>query len=279
MKASNSFVVGLILMNIFGHSVHSQDQTIIHHTLIPATDIHDSIRFGIMLPINYNEKDVPYPTLYYLHGLNGSYSGWQSQKFAKFIKSNSEKGSFPECIVVIPDGGEGFWCNHYDQDPLLEDEIINVLIPYIDQNYSTDVGKRIIIGWSAGGMGAMILYAKHPRLFKASISLDGSIINWDDFLNFQGNRTEIIGNEAYYYENCSPHDWAAKNMHSINAKEDTSIFLAAGFFATQTKKYISILERQNTSFLYLELECGHEFNCVLDEVEEGLLEFLSNALQ
>lgn len=279
MKIHYCFIVCVIIKLLLFNSLKSQDQSLISHHVIPANNEHDTIRFGLMLPPSYNSANQSYPTIYFLHGLNGYYAGWQAQSIAKFIKTHAEQGNIPESVVVFPDGEEGFWCNHYDKDPLLEDEIIHVLIPYIDKNYSTDVGKRMIIGWSSGGMGAMILFSKHPKSFKASISLDGSIVNWDDFLNFQGNRTEIIGNRDYYNEYCSPHKWAERNKKLINVKQDTAMFLAAGMLAPYTQEFLNILENQETPFYFQELACGHEFACVFAEVEEALLNFLSKTLQ
>lgn len=232
-----------------------------------------------MLPAAYDEKDHVYPVIYFLHGLRGNYSGWQAQRIAEFFRSNAEKGEIPECIVVFPDGKEGFWCNHFDQDPMLEEEIISYLIPHVDQNYRTNREKRIILGWSAGGMGAMTLFSRNPGLFVAAASLDGSIVNWDDFLQFQGKRPEIIGNLEYYIDNCSPHKWMKENRSLITDRQDTVLFLAAGFFAPYLHDFLSILEKQEISFHYQELSCGHEFGCVFSEVEKDLLKFLSKRLQ
>lgn len=268
-------VLGLLISN----SLISQEETIIRDLIIPATNEHDTIRFGLLVPPSFENEDKKYPVIYFLHGLKGHYKGWHSRQVAEFFKINSRDKIIRECIVVFPDGGEGFWCNHYDGDPLLEDEIIKYLIPYIDKNYSTESDKRLIMGWSAGGMGAMILFSKHPALFRAALSLDGSIVSWEDFLNFQGNRPEIANSSAYYYDHCSPNEWMSRNRDMISEKPDTAIFLTAAFLAPYHKEFLSILKNDGIPFFYREIACNHEFDCVFSETSDDLLIFLSKSLK
>jgi enterochelin esterase-like enzyme len=164
---------------------------------------------------------------------------------------------------------------------LLEDEIIKYLIPYIDQNYSTAEGKRLILGWSAGGFGAMFLFSKHSSLFKAVFSLDSPILTWEDFVNFQGTRPAIVNNSEYYYEHCSPNEWMVRNRNVILEKKDTAIFITAGagMLAPFHQDFLSILKEEEIPIHYREIACDHEFNCVFSESSDDLLIFLSKSLE
>ena len=170
------FLVSLLSSLIFGlfwfTTLFAQDQSLIRHSVIPATEEHDTIKFGVMIPPSYQDNGKRYPVIYYLHGSNGQYSGWQAHMVAEFFTEHSLNRDIPECIIVFPDGREGLWWNHYDGDPLLEKEVIDILIPHIGLNYPVDVEKQLIMGWSAGGAGTMNFFSKHPALFKACISLD-----------------------------------------------------------------------------------------------------------
>jgi len=278
MRLSIGFIFYLVI-ELFCHSnLFAQDQNLIKRSEIAETNEHPEIKFGVMLPRSYN-SDKTYPVIYYLHGINWSYADWKADNLAEFITSHSLNGDIPECIMVFPDGKEGFWCDHYDGDPLLEKEVIEFLIPFIDQNYAVDVTQRLIMGWSSGGGGAMYFFSKYPKLFKAVISLDGPLISWDEFVTFQGERPKIIKNEDYYYEHLSSNRWIVRNKDMIKEKNDTTIFLAASFFAASHQNFLSILKEQGIPFKYKELNCNHEFGCVFSQTSNDILYFLSNTLQ
>ena len=279
MKFSIGLISSLVFELFWSTTLLAQDQTLIRHCVIPETSEHDTIEFGLMLPPSYKNNDQSYPVIYYLHGLNGSYSDWKAQRVAEFFSRHSLDGDIPECILIFPDGEEGFWCDHYDGDPLLEKEIIEFLIPFITQNYSVDTTKRLIMGWSAGGFGAMYFFAKHPELFKAVISLDGPIISWEEFVSFQGEKPQIINNSEYYYKFASPNEWIVRNKNIVREKPDTSIFLAASFFKEYHQNFLSILKDQEIPFKYKELNCNHEFGCVFSQTSNDLLFFLSKTLE
>lgn len=278
MKLSFGLVFYLVF-ELFCHSnLFAQDHDLIMNGQIPETNEHNEIRFGILLPPSYNNEKI-YPVIYYLHGLNGSYSGRQEQNTAEFFKTHSSNGDIPECIIVFPDGKEGFWCDHFDKNPLLEKEIFEFLIPFINQNYSVDTTKNLIMGWSSGGVGAMYFFAKHPELFKAVISLDGAIISWEEFVSFQGVKTQIIHNSEYYYEFASPNKWIVRNKNMVIEKSDTSIFLVASLFKESHQYFLSILKDQEIPFKYKELNCNHEFGCVFSQTSNDLLFFLSKTFE
>lgn len=277
MKATIGLVFYLVF-ELFCYSyLFAQDQNLIKTCLIPETDEHTAIQFGVALPPSYS-SDKTYPIIYYLHGLNGYYAESKAQNVAEFFTTHSSNGDIPQSILVFPDGKQGFWCDHYDQDPLLEEEIIEILIPFIDQNYSVDVTKRLIMGWSAGGFGSMYFFSKYPKLFKAAVSLDGPLISWEGFVSFQGKRPQIVNNSDYYYEHASPNRWIVRNSDFIREKQDTTIFLAAALFSGSHQNFTSILKNQGIPFKYQELNCSHEFGCVFSEASNELLFFLSKTL-
>ena len=278
MKLSISLVAFLVFELLCSITLSAQDQILIRQSVIPETSEHHAIHFGVMLPPSYQTKDKYYPVIYYLHGLNGHYSDWKAQIVAEFFAGLFKEGEIQEFILVFPDGGEGFWGDHYDREPLLEKEIVDFLIPYIDQLYPVNADKRLIMGWSAGGAGAMAIFSKHPKLFKAIISLDGSITTWEEFMYFQGEKPDIANNSDYFYENFSPSKWVVRNKNIIKEKQDTAIFLSAALFADSHQNFLKILHDQGIPFIYKELECNHEFGCVFSEIRNDLLSFLSMIL-
>ncbi len=107
MKLSIGLGFYLVFVTFCHSAVSAQDQILIKRSLIVETTEHGEIQFGIMLPSSY-DKDKTYPVVYYLHGLNGFYADWKAQNVAEFFATHSSNSELPECILVFPDGDEGF---------------------------------------------------------------------------------------------------------------------------------------------------------------------------
>lgn len=259
-------------------SLCAQESDLIKQIVIPATDEHSTIRYGVMAPPSYENNSRSYPVIYYMHGMNRDYAGPRAHWIASFFNKQFKEGQLPEFIMVFIDGGEGYWMDHYDGAPLLETEIVNYLIPEMDKNYRTNPSKRLTMGYSLGGNGAMYFYTKHPELFAAAISLDGGIIRYEDFLSRTGGRPEIISDSDYFYEYGSPYEWVKRNCKALIEKPDTSILLTAGFIIDANKEFLSVLEENEIPAKFVEFGYDHEFGYVFSESQEELLKFMAEKL-
>lgn len=260
------------------HTIQAQESDIFQECVIPATDEHGSINFGVTAPPSYESTTSSYPVIYYLHGMNRYYLGPRAQGIASFFKEQFTEEQVPECILVFIDGGEGYWMDHCDGSPLLETEIVHFLIPYLDKNYRTIQSKRLIMGYSMGGNGAAFLYTKHPELFAAAASLDGGIVSYEDYLYRTGGRPEVVRDKDYFLEYGSPYGWVKKNRNALTAKQDTSILLTAGFLVDANKQFLSLLEDEGIPAKYLEFGYDHEFGYVFDESQDELIQFIVKIL-
>lgn len=280
MKYAFGLIFSLIIAMVFNSSLFSQEPILIKQCIIPSTTEHDSIRFGILVPSSYEDSsNKQYPVIYYLHGLRDEYTGSIAQKIAGYFKDQFKKEQLPESLIVFPDGGEGFWGNHSDGDPLLETEIIKYLIPYIDHSYNTNCKSRLIIGWSAGGVGALVFYTKYPELFRAAISLDASIVNWEEFKYYEGERPDIAKDSVYYYEYYNPNKYIIRNQESLRQKSDTSLFIVASFFIPMHQRILPDIEDHGIHVNYMELNCDHDFCCIFSGVSDKLNDFISRQLK
>jgi S-formylglutathione hydrolase FrmB len=190
-----------------------------------------------------------------------------------------KEGILPEFILVFVDGQDGFWCDHSDGDPMLETDLVKYLIPYLDKNYPTNPAKRLIMGFSAGGNGAVSFYTKHPDLFTAAISLDGGIITYEDFVYRIGERPGIISDASYFYEYGSPYEWVKRNRHALLEKADTTILLTAGFIIDANRNFYSVLEDLGIPAKLVEFGYDHEFQYVFSQSQDELLKFINNRLK
>jgi enterochelin esterase-like enzyme len=161
---------------------------------LQSTTLYDSYRssamggkirtFVIYLPPTYNlpeDKTRRYPVLYLLHGSPGQQTNWLTGGGAGQSEDIlSSLGKAPQMILVMPDGngraGEtSEWGNSGDGKQLLENAIVDDLVPYVDRKYRTltDARHRAIGGLSMGGFGAANIGIHHPSLFGSIIALGG----------------------------------------------------------------------------------------------------------
>lgn len=148
-------------------------------------------RARIWLPPDYEEEkdEKEYNLLFCLHGGNDDETYWTSDKGGtndgcsadKVLDNMYAEGLMEDTIVVFTSGVilydsskeypdivpnpllTDFWKNHY----LLEFEIINILMPYMEDNYSVMTGPEHtgICGLSMGCGQTMEIGFKHPDLF------------------------------------------------------------------------------------------------------------------
>ncbi|HEY3281511.1 MAG TPA: alpha/beta hydrolase family protein [Armatimonadota bacterium] len=122
----------------------------------------------ILLP---EEKlEGPFPVFYLLHGLSDDHTIWQRRtSIERYV------AGLP-LIVVMPDGGRGFYCDA-QQGMAWESSLVADLIPYVDALFHTKATRagRCIGGLSMGGYGAVKLALKHPDLFCSANSHSGAL--------------------------------------------------------------------------------------------------------
>ena len=280
MKYNIRLACCLILAVSLSLTGNAQEANLMQLYGIPVTGNQDTLRFGVVLPPSYGQHSYAYPVIYYMHGMNRHYAGPRAHWIANFFYQQCKEGLLPEFIMVFIDDGEGYVCDHADGDPLLETDIVTSLIPYMDQHYSTDPAQRLTMGYSLGGNGAIFMYAKHPELFRAGISLDGGIVTYEDYVQRTGGRPEIISDEEYFYEYGSPYNWVKRNREALLEKQEPSIFLSAALLKEANEAFVSVLDAEGIPSTFIELkDFNHEFGYVFSGSEEALLAFLAGILE
>lgn len=128
----------------------------------------------VFLPVDYTEER-DYPVLYLLHGYGGSHRTWRNKAADIIIQNLHYFEGVPEMIVVCPNSnvneaesveGLTFWesVEPFDRTP---DELVDYLMPYINQHYSVKTGRAYtaVAGNSMGGRNALAVAYRHPELF------------------------------------------------------------------------------------------------------------------
>ncbi len=141
----------------------------------------------VYTPPNYDvQSSVRYPVLYLQHGGGEDETGWTRQGHANFILDNliAAKSCKPMIIVMAygyarragqappdltgkPFGSHEMMKAMQEMAAAFEDDVTQVLIPYIDSNFRTIVDRdhRAMAGLSMGGMQTFQVTLNHLDLF------------------------------------------------------------------------------------------------------------------
>src|SRR6266516_4600897 len=109
--------------------------------------------------------EPPFPVCYLLHGLSDDHTSW-----ARRTSIERYVADLP-LIVVMPDGGRGFYCDAV-AGPAYERHLLDDVIGFVDHTFQTIAERqgRVIGGLSMGGYGAIKLALKCPQLFCSAVS-------------------------------------------------------------------------------------------------------------
>jgi enterochelin esterase-like enzyme len=141
----------------------------------------------VYLPANYDtETKARYPVFYLQHGAGEDETGWIRQGRANFILDNliaagkckpmiivmaygyvRRAGQAPPDLTRKPFGSPEMMKSMHDMAAAFEEDVIRVLIPYIDSTFPTlsDRDHRAMAGLSMGGMQAFKITLNHLDLF------------------------------------------------------------------------------------------------------------------
>jgi enterochelin esterase family protein len=162
---------------------HGQVREVWYNSKVTGTWRHALV----YLPPDYDKQtNVRYPVLYLQHGAGEDETGWIRQGHANFILDNliAAKSCKPMIIVMAygyarragqvppdltgkPFGSPEMMKAMQDMAAAFEDDVTQVLIPYIDSTFRTlpDRDHRAMAGLSMGGMQTFQVTLNHLDLF------------------------------------------------------------------------------------------------------------------
>ena len=107
----------------------------------------------------------PFPVFYLLHGLSDDHTSWSRR-----TSIERHVADLP-LIVVMPDGGRGFYCDAVEGPPY-ERYLLEDVLGFVDRTFQTIPERRgrVIEGLSMGGYGAVKLALKFPQLFCSAVA-------------------------------------------------------------------------------------------------------------
>lgn len=113
----------------------------------------------------------PFATLYLLHGLSDDHTRWLRQtSIERYVEG------LP-LIVVMPDGGRGFYTTH-NQGHDYARYIAHDCVQFVERNFPARSRRqsRCIGGLSMGGYGALRIALGYPDLFISANSHSGALM-------------------------------------------------------------------------------------------------------
>lgn len=142
-------------------------------------------RLNVYLPPHYRRGGA-YPVLYLQHGLTENENEWVNMGKLPYILDNLlADGKCVPFLVVMADGmerlpGEGYW-----DFTSFERMLIGEVIPFVEANYRTLVGKahRALAGLSMGSEQASVIGLRHPEVF-SSLGLFSGFVRFDTKTDF-----------------------------------------------------------------------------------------------
>lgn len=215
------------------------DGCVIEKYTVFSPSMKRDIRIAVVLPPAYrSQPDQKFPVLYTLHGYAAPYDTWsQMAPLRQALK---------DCpmIVTCLDGDKGSW---YLDSPLKPDSqfktfFFDEFIPFLDQAYRVDTGRRAVTGFSMGGAGAFQYMLEKPELFKSASSLSGAFYHLADPAGKKHESlSEIIGTYSEY-----PERYEALDLYKKIEKKTAlpPVYLHCG-----TEDYLLSVNREMSGFL------------------------------
>lgn len=225
----------------------------------------------VVRPFIPQQKPIPLPTVYLLHGYSGDYSNWISK-----VPQLREYVDAYQVIIICPDGDYSSWYldSPIDQSMKYETYVSKEVPAFIDSAYLTikDRRARAITGLSMGGYGALFIGFRHPEIFGAVGSMSGSVD-----LRSSKNKYDLskrIGDTLKQKKNWE--NYSIINVIDKYPKDSLAIIFDCGVddqFYADNKKLHEKMQRLNIAHDYIERPGGHSWPYWMNSIRYQLLFF------
>ncbi len=220
---------------------------------------------NLIVPQN---QAAPWSVFYLLHGYSDDHSIWSRRtSIERYVDG------LP-LLVVMPDGGKGFYCDASDGDAY-ETALVSDLIEFIDATFPTrsERAGRCIGGLSMGGYGALKLALKFPDKFVSANSHSGafdlSAMARSEDPRWKREMTRLFGENAVGGENdpfalAQNADKSALPALKIDCGTDD-------FLIEHNRNFHAHLEKLGVAHGYDEFPGAHTWDYWDKHVQEALL--------
>lgn len=213
---------------------------------------------NVLLPAGYDEQKK-YPVLYLLHGIGGDENEWLYGKPQYVLGNLVAHQEAKEMIVVMPNvrarvndeknPKDVFSLDHYQAFDNFINDLTNDLMPYIEDNYSVEVGREntAIAGLSMGGREALYIGFTIPETF----GYIGAFCPAFGIFEYSNNNVREEG--LFTEENFTLPKELETMIMIVKGKKD-------GVVKDEPIRYHNALVKNNIKHIYYEVDGGHDFN-------------------
>lgn len=222
----------------------------IHILKYISTPLHKPREMYVYLPAEYHKNNSEkFPVLYLRHGGGDSESSWTKDGRAGIILDNLiASGKAKPMLIVMSNGlTDGSWAGGSTVEgmDILEEELLNDIIPYIEQRYRVkkDKESRAIAGLSMGGGQAYVIGLRNP----------------DKFSYIGQFSAGIMGDGNFSHDKYTPH--IMENLENIN-KQLKLLWISCG---TKDPRYdghvefVENLKKMGIKYEFHDSNYGHEW--------------------
>lgn len=136
-------------------------------------------RYLAWLPPGYQrEATASYPVVVLLHGLGGQGADWFDPALGDLSRTLPRlvaDGRVAPFIALAPDGGNGYWTDHFGQPTARYGAFIDEVLADGAGRLRIAQGRAAIVGVSMGGHGALSRGLMAPERYRAVVSLAGAL--------------------------------------------------------------------------------------------------------
>ena len=228
--------------------------------------------FNVVFP---DDPAIPKPwaVFYLLHGLSDDHTIWMRRtSIERYV------AGLP-MVVVMPDGGRGWYTNGVD-GYAHEDDLIKDIFPLIDRTFPVKAERsgRAIGGLSMGGYGAMKIGLKHHEMFASVNSHSGAL----GFLRIDPKEAKGLSPEFERIFGKSPKDgpedpWAI--VQKIDHGRIPAMRIDCGmgdFLLDQNRKFHAHLDSLHIPHEYQEYPGSHDWAYWDTHVQQAIVFHVKN---
>jgi S-formylglutathione hydrolase FrmB len=223
------------------------------------------------------------PVVWLLHGMGDDHRSLDRFALSSRLLGAMESGRIPRAHFAMPDGERGFYINWYDGTHRYEDYILEEVLPAAEALLGARPtrDRRIIMGVSMGGGGALQIGMRHPELFSGMGSLSGLLLDEADakrLIRTSGMRF-FVDLKRVFSDGSDEAFFDAHNIYEIAKRRaaafDQRIFLAAGTredgdFLRTTRRFHDHLAALGIEHVFTEYDGGHGWRYWAPVIEEAL---------
>ena len=149
----------------------------VHSITYPGGVLHEDVRLVIYLPPCYSSSVERIRSLYLLHGYPKDEWHWETLGVIDLVEEGILAGKWPPVLLILPNLPEPLFTKTDGGPGSYEQEMIESLVPFIDETYRTlgEPHSRVIAGISRGGVWALEIGLRNPDFFNTVVALSPSL--------------------------------------------------------------------------------------------------------